>query len=140
MNTLMDRHQDRIVGTLECLDRVVIMGTLPGICHAEGMTSFLYSRQIRIFDYTKFAEPLRDQIRENAEHLAREADIEIEFIPKNTFRKEQRIEQILKTKDPHHRGLVHIFSAMEPCSSYKPWHDKQTHKTFLKPDSGTAVR
>jgi hypothetical protein len=28
--------------------------------------------------------------------------------------------------------LVHIFSAMEPCGAYQPWHDKQTHHTFLK--------
>ena len=25
---------------------------------------------------------------------------------------------------------------MESCTSYQPWHDKQTHRTFLKPDSG----
>jgi len=29
-----------------------------------------------------------------------------------------------------HPGLVHIISAMEACDAYKPWHDKQTHKTF----------
>jgi hypothetical protein len=28
---------------------------------------------------------------------------------------------------------------MEPCASYKPWHDKKTHKTFLKPDSGKCL-
>jgi hypothetical protein len=34
-----------------------------------------------------------------------------------------------------HPGLVHIISAMEACDAYKPWHDKQTHKTFIRPDS-----
>ncbi len=28
--------------------------------------------------------------------------------------------------------MVHIFSAMEPCGAYQPWHDKATHHTFLK--------
>ena len=32
---------------------MLIFGTLPGICYAGGMTSFLYSRQVRIFDYPK---------------------------------------------------------------------------------------
>lgn len=36
-------------------------------------------------------------------------------------------------------GLVHIFSAMESCASYKPWHDKRTGQTFLKPDSGKCL-
>jgi hypothetical protein len=28
---------------------------------------------------------------------------------------------------------------MEACNSYKPWHDKNTGKTFLKPDSGKCL-
>ena len=38
-----------------------------------------------------------------------------------------------------HPGLVHVFSALEPCDSYKPWHDKNTGRTFLKPDSGKCL-
>jgi len=38
-----------------------------------------------------------------------------------------------------HPGLVHIISAMEACDSYKPWHDKQTHRTSLRPDSGKCL-
>ena len=32
-----------------------------------------------------------------------------------------------------HPGLVHVFSAMETCASFRPWHDKETHHTSLKP-------
>ena len=53
------------VGVLSC--RIVITGTLPGICYAAGMTSFLYAKGIRVLDYAQFAELLRDQIRERAE-------------------------------------------------------------------------
>ncbi len=38
-----------------------------------------------------------------------------------------------------HPGLVHVISAMEACQSYKPWHDKASHKTFLKPDTGKCL-
>ena len=38
-----------------------------------------------------------------------------------------------------HPGLVHILSAMEACDAYKPWHDKQTHKTSVRPDSGKCL-
>jgi len=34
---------------------------------------------------------------------------------------------------------VHVLSAMEACDAYKPWHDKQTHKTFIRPDSGKCL-
>ena len=36
-------------------------------------------------------------------------------------------------------GLVHIFSAMESCSSYRPWHDKTSGKTFFKPITGKCL-
>jgi hypothetical protein len=138
MASLLERHRDEIRGVLSCFDRVVVQGTLPGLCFAEGMTSYLNAHHIRIFDYPRFAEPLRDEIRTNAEKLARENGIEIEFMRKTTFRKEARVKEIL-AKRGGHPGLVHILSAMESCPSYKPWHDKTTGRTFLKPDSGKCL-
>jgi hypothetical protein len=77
----------------------------------------------------KFAEPLRQAIRENAEMIAKENGLEIEFIRKpKAFRKEKRIKKIIKERGEH-PGLVHIFSAMEQCQAYHPWHNKETHKT-----------
>lgn len=32
-----------------------------------------------------------------------------------------------------------MISAMEGCDTYKPWHDKQTHQTYLRPDSGQCL-
>ena len=93
----------------------------------------MFERKIRIFDYPKFAEPFRNRIRENAEKVATGAGIEIEFIRKRDFRKEDRVKELLE-KRGEHPGLVCVFSAMEPCSTYKPWHNKQTGKTYLIPD------
>lgn len=135
---LPEKYGDQIYGVLNCYDRIVLTGTLPMFCHAQGMTSYLYSKHIRIFDYVQFAAPLREAIRQNAEALAKANNLEIEFIRKKDFRKEQRIKQILK-KRGHHPGLVHIFSAMEACTSYKPWHDKKTGKTYLQYDSGKCL-
>ena len=138
MELLTERYADKISGVLSCFDRVVIQGTLPTFCHAQGMAAFLSYKKIRIFDYPRFAEPLRDALRENAQRVASENGLEIEFIRKNNFRKEKRIQEILEVRGAH-PGLVHIFSAMEPCHTYKAWHDKQTHKTFLKPDNGKCL-
>jgi hypothetical protein len=102
------------------------------------MTAYLKAHQVRIFDYPRFAEPYRDQIRANAERLAQEHGVEIEFMRKTTFRKEARIKEVLAQRGEH-PGLVHIRSAMETCPTYKPWHDKTTHQTFLKPDSGKCL-
>lgn len=132
MPLLTERYAQEIAGTLSCYHRVVIMGTLPGVCYADGMASYLRAHGIRLFDLPRFAEPLRDEIRQNAEHLAQEAGLEIEFIRSaKSFRKEDRIRAILAERGDH-PGLVHIFSAMEPCTSFEPWHDQKTGKTFLR--------
>jgi hypothetical protein len=124
---------------LHCYDRVVISGQLAPLCYAKGMTKYLYVQGIRIFDYTKFAEPLRDAIRANAETIAEAAGLEIEFIMQHkSFRKEERIQAILQARGTH-AGLVHIFSAMEVCQAYEPWHDKGTGKTYVRMTQGKCL-
>ena len=135
---LTERFSDQIAGVLSCYDRLIIQGTIPDFCYAQGMTNYLFQRHIRIFDYAQFAQPLRDQLREHAEHLAAERGIAIEFIRKSSLRKNEKIQATIQERGSH-PGLVAILSAMEPCSSYKPWHDKQTGKTFLRPDDGKCL-
>ncbi|MGH7450242.1 MAG: MarR family transcriptional regulator [bacterium] len=135
---LSEKYSDRIAGVLNCYDRVVLTGTLQQFCYADGMTAYLKAHHIRIFDYTKFVMPLREKIRDHAEALAKSHDFQIEFIRKKNFRKEQRIKHLLK-QHGYKPGLVHIFSAMESCASYKPWYDKRTGKTYLKFDYGKCL-
>ncbi|MDP4856666.1 MAG: MarR family transcriptional regulator [Desulfobacterales bacterium] len=138
MELFTERHAAKITGELSCLDRVVISGTLPGLCYADGMSRYLRFNGIRIFDYARWAEPLRDQIRQNAQALAEEAGVSIEYLRNSNLRKESLVHEILK-KRGNHQGLVCIFSAMEGCSSYKPWHDKPSGRTFLKGDTGKCL-
>ena len=136
--SLTERYDERITGVLSCYDRVVITGTLPVICYAEGMTRFLYASGIRIFDYPQFAQTLRDRVRDGAASLASEAGVNIEHIAKSHSRKEEVVARVLAQRGDH-PGLVHIISAMEACDSYRPWHDKATGKTFVRPDSGKGL-
>jgi hypothetical protein len=136
--SLVERYDERIAGVLSCYDRVVITGTLPGVCYAEGMTRFLHAHGVRIFDYPQFAVTLRDQVRDRAASLAAKAGVTIEHIGKAHIRKEDVVARVLKQRGDR-PGLVHILSAMEACDAYKPWHDKQTHKTFVRPDSGKCL-
>ncbi len=138
MELLTTKYQNKISGVLGCFDRVIITGTIPQICYPQGMTSYLYGRNIRIFDYPKFAEPLRNEIRSNAEQTAKDNNIEIEFVKKSHIRKEDLVKKVLD-KRGYHPGIVHIISAMESCGSYKPWHDKKTGKTFLKGSQGKCL-
>lgn len=139
MTSLIERHANKITGTLSCYDRLVIQGTLPGVGYAAGMTGYLKSQGIRIFDFAEHFKPLTEAVRENAARIAEENGLQIEYVRKlKSFRKEDRITEIVAERG-NHPGLVHIFSAMETCSTFEPWHDKQTGKTFLRRDCGKCL-
>jgi hypothetical protein len=136
--SLTERYDDRIAGVLSCYDRVVVTGTLPGICYAEGMTRYLHAREIAIFEYPAFANTLRLSLRERAEALAAEAGAPSEFVGKSRIRKEDIVAKVLKRRGEH-PGLVQVISAMETCDSYRPWHDKSTHRNLVKPSGGKCL-
>jgi DNA-binding MarR family transcriptional regulator len=135
---LAERYAAHLSGVLSCLDRLLINGTLPGACYAGGMTSFLFKQGVRIFDYARFAEPLRDQVRTRAVEVCAEAGITIEHVRSSKIRKEALVAEVVARRG-HAPGLVHVLSAMESCPSYQPWHDKQTGKTYLRPDTGKCL-
>jgi hypothetical protein len=77
-------------------------------------------------------------VRDGAASLAVAAGISIEHITRSHIRKEEVVARVLEQRGDH-PGLVHIISAMEACGSYRPWHDKASGKTFVRPDSGKCL-
>jgi len=135
---LSEKYVNEMSGVLHCYDRVLISGNIQPLCYAKGMTKYLYEHNILIFDYPQFAKPLRDMVRAKAQQIATQNNMEIEFVRQSNFRKEDRVQEIVQ-KRGNHPGLVHIFSAMEQCPSYQPWHNKENHKTYLKPTASKCL-
>jgi len=106
MTDFIERHSDKIIATVGCFDRVILQGTLPDICHPDAITRFFNGYRIRIFDFKQWAAPMRDEINENMKAIAVENQIDIEFIRKKNFRKEQRVKEIIRNRG-NHPGIVH---------------------------------
>jgi hypothetical protein len=137
MTTLVERYADRILGVLSCYDRVIVRGTVRGFHYAGAMESYLRWRRIPLFDFPKFAKPYRDAIRDNAERLAREAGIEVQFIRRHQQRKEDIVARIIE-KRGEAPGLVAILSALETCESYEARYDKKRGAS-LRPDRAKCI-
>src|SRR3974390_3116114 len=117
-----------LAGTLSCYDRVVVTGTLPGVCYADGMTRFLYANKIRIVDYPQYASTLRDAVRSRAAAVASEAGIAIEHIRNTHVRKEAVVAKVIEGRGEH-PGLVHVISAMEACDASSPGTTRRPTRT-----------
>ena len=135
---LTERHAKEIAGVVSCYDRLIVQGTLPVFCYAEGMTGYLSKRGIRIFDFAQFAKPLTEAIKANAEEVAAANGLKIDYVRKKNFRKEDRVKAAIRERGSH-PGLVWIFSALEPCTTYQPWHDKTSGRTYLRYDDGKCL-
>jgi len=138
MSLLTERYADKIRGTITCFDRVVIGGTLPDVCHAAALGRTLRREGVRLFDFPKWAEPLRNAIRDHAAQIAADHGLEIEFVGMKNFRMADRIREIVAERGAH-PGLVHVFSVMEGCLSFRPWHDKATGFTRLRPRRSQCI-
>jgi hypothetical protein len=84
MKLIKETHAEHIRGVVSYYDRIILQGMLPPFCYAEGMTSFLYKKKIRIFDYKEhFAQSLRDVLDANAEKIARDSGLAIDCLDLN---------------------------------------------------------
>jgi len=100
LTLLTERRANQTAGVLSCYDRVIVQGTLPVFCYADGMTRYLSARGIRIFDFTRFAQPLTDAIKANAEVLAAANGLKIDYVRKKNFRKEDKVKRLCKSAEP----------------------------------------
>ena len=135
MTLLTERYRDKSEGVLSCYDRIIITGTLPQLCYAQGMTGYMYANRIRIFDYPRFAEPFRDQLRRNTERLAKENDINIEHVKKKKIKKEKLIQKVLEERGTA-PGLVHIISGWNRVRAINPG---TTRRNPARPISGPGA-
>ncbi len=139
MTSITQRYAHQISGTLSCFDRIVLLGTLPGICYPNGMESYLRSRDVLLIDYPRFAAPFTERLREHVEQVAKDADIKIEFVrTTKNFRKETRVQEVLQQRGVTN-GIICILSAMEACPSYKYSFKKETGRNWLQGRNGKCL-
>ena len=139
MSSFVARYREKIHGTLVCLDRILLSGTIRSISYSRGIQSFLYQHNILFKDYPHFAEKLRNDLKQHFEQIAKAEGFEIEYIRSSkAFRKEERVQEIIEQKNIT-AGIVHIFSATEACSTYRYEFSKNTGKSSLRGDMSKCL-
>jgi hypothetical protein len=116
---LEERYKAALVGRLACLDRMMVYGTLTGLCHSGAVVAELRRWGFGIFELKEFVQPLTGSIRARAEELARQAAVPIEFLRDWRSDKEDLAKERLHQGGAQ-PGLVCIFSAMENCQTFEP--------------------
>jgi hypothetical protein len=125
MKRFLERHSDRISGTLSGFDRVLFRGTLRSIAYVSGLEVFLYSQHVLFKDFGGYAESLSQRIIEQAKLTASKLERPYQYLQSSKASKEELALQIMK-RDDIKQGLIAVFGCVEPCQSFDLKRDKAT--------------
>jgi hypothetical protein len=117
MKRFLERHRDRITGTLEGFDRVLFRGTLRSIAHVTGLQVFLYSERVLMKDFGSYALRLSQRVVEHAKQQANELGRPYIYLPSSKDSKEELALEIVQ-QDGVKQGLICVFACVEPCQSF----------------------
>ncbi len=109
---LASRYADQLAGSLRCFDRVILHGLLVDVAHPGALLVSMQAAGYKPRDLPRFAQPITAKVRDHIIELARAHQLEIEVVTRKTFRQEDRVAEILKTRGTA-PGLVHIFAVKE---------------------------
>ena len=130
MERFLERHSDRITGTLEGFDRVLFRGTLRSIAYVKGMQIFLYSHHILMKDFGDYAQHLTQRIVEQAKSMAAKWERPYEYLTSSKDSKEELALQIAQ-RDGVEQGLICVFGCVEPCQSFDVNKDRKAKELKL---------
>lgn len=117
MERFLERHRDRIIGTLSGFDRVLFRGTLRSISYVKGLEAFLGARHVLHKEFGEFVQKLSGQLNEHAKAVAKLAGRPYRYLNSSSVSKEDLAKQIAK-KDGVEKGLVCVLACVELCQSY----------------------
>jgi len=115
MERFLEKHKEKVVGALECCDRLLLKGYLP-FGSGRSLEAFLDRRGILCKDFKPFVLKQSERLKAHARAIAEKHQRPI--IPIHPgLRKEDHAREIAE-RDGIGHGLVCIFTAVETCSSF----------------------
>jgi hypothetical protein len=130
MKRFLERHRDRITGTLSGFDRMLFRGTLRSIAHVKGLEIFLYSQHVLMKDFGNYVLKLSERLVAHAKRMAGEATRPYVYLPSSKDSKEELALQIA-ARDHIQQGLIAVFACVEPCQSFDLRKNRTTKRLEL---------
>ncbi len=130
MKRFLERHRDRITGTLSGFDRMLFRGTLRSIAHVSGLEVFLYSQPVLFKDFGVYAESLSQRIIDQAKVSASKLGRPYQYLQSSKESKEELAREIME-QDGIREGLICVFACVEPCQSFDLKKDAQAKQLKL---------
>jgi hypothetical protein len=130
MERFLKRYDDRVIGTIAGLDRILFRGNLSSICYLEGMDVFLSSQHVRYKDFKPFALKISGRIKDHAQEIAQKAGRPFVHLPSAKESKEEIAREIME-RDQIKEGLICVLGCVEPCQTFSVRGDRTSKQLRL---------
>ena len=125
-------HQDHVVGKLVGFDRLIFKGHLTRFYPPGGMKAFLDRQGVLLKDFGSWAKALSDKVKAHAQAAAADAGRPYVYLAethtKSRGNSKEDLARSIMARDHIVAGLVCVLAAVEPCSSFDIFKNKQTKR------------
>jgi hypothetical protein len=115
VKNFLDKHAEKVSGTISCFDRLIFKGYLP-LTWPRAMEKLMAGEGLKIKDFKKFVSSSSQKLKDHARAVAERRDRPYRHLT-CPVRKEEGARDIAE-RDGISEGLVCIFSAVESCQSF----------------------
>jgi hypothetical protein len=128
-------HHDDVVGKLTCFDRLIFKGHLGGFNVPGRLLGFLFQVQVLLKHFDSYVTDVTAMVKGHVQVLAAEAGRPYVYLAethtKSRGQSKEELARQIATRDGVTAGLVCVLAAVEPCSSFSVFKNKQTHRLEL---------
>lgn len=131
---IIEQNKEKINGTLETFDRMIINGYLLNLCNYRQFLYYLIQNDIKLKDFDKFALEQTSLLCNHIDSYVKENNIETIYLNSGKIDKNEIITKELE-KNPNKEGLIASLSAVEICNTMtvKPNHETQKLEVTSRP-------
>ena len=115
MDAFLDKHADKLQGSLSCFDRVLFRGYLP-FFYGREMTQFLERQGVRPDGLKDFLVGQAERLKQHARQLAQRQGRPFLYFAERV-RKDEMAREIAE-RSGITEGLVCVLSTLEPCWTF----------------------
>jgi hypothetical protein len=129
-------HQDQVLGKLTFFDRMIFKGHLTRLHCPGGMKAFLDRQGVLLKDFAGYVKRVTEDLKAHVQQVAADAGAPYQYLGETHTKsrglsKEDLARQVAERNEVV-EGLVCVFSAVEPCSSFDVVGNGGTHRLEVR--------
>jgi hypothetical protein len=134
MKRFIQRFSDKIIGVLSGFDRLILRGSLRQISYArngKGLQGLLCHQKVLLKDFGPYVQAVSELLKEASCQAAIAQKRPIQYLRSSKTDKHALAQKIAE-QDGIRKGLIAIFTCVEPCMSFRVGPNPQTKKLEIQ--------